>query len=99
MTGLGPGRQRVRMPYVEWLAERMSPRDWAIIESLDRIRLATGLQLERLHFHELEERSRSVVRWKVLKRLVDSRVITSLDRRIGYAHRGSAVLRYALDSA
>jgi hypothetical protein len=99
MTRLGPERQRVRMPYVEWLAERLSARDWAIIETLHMVRLAYGLQLERLHFHELTGKSRSVVRSSVLKRLLRLRVITSLDRRIGYALHGSTSLRYALDSA
>jgi hypothetical protein len=87
------------MPYVEWLAERLSARDWLIIQTLDLVRLASGLQLERLHFHELTGRSRSVMRWKVLKRLVDARIITSLDRRIGFAQHGSTGLCYVLDSA
>lgn len=95
-----PGRpQRVRMPYVEWLAERLSARDFSIVQTLDRVRLASALQLERLHFDELAGRSRAIVRSKVLKRLVDFRVITSLDRRIGFAQRGSSELRYGLDSA
>jgi Replication-relaxation len=96
----GPGRrQRVRMPYVERLAERLSARDWSIIETLDRAHLASGLQLERLHFNELTGRSRSVMRWKVLKRLVDARIITSLDRRIGFSQHGSTGFCYVLDSA
>ena len=87
------------MSYIEWLVERLSARDWFIIQTLDRVRLASGLQLERLHFHELAGRSRSVMRWKVLKRLADYRVITALDRRIGSAQRGSTCTRYVLDSA
>lgn len=35
----------------------------------------TGSQLERLAFMDLVGRSRSVVRWRVLKRLVDWRVL------------------------
>lgn len=93
------GRQRVRMPYVEWLSERLSPRDWAIIDSLQRVRLASSLQLERLHFHELQGRSRSVVRSKVLSQLVQHRALVPLDRRIGFAAHGSTRSRYALDTA
>ena len=87
------------MPYVERLAERLSARDWSIIETLDRVRLASGLQLERLHFNELTGRSRSVMRWKVLKRLADAHIITSLDRRIGFSQHGSTGFCYGLDSA
>jgi hypothetical protein len=92
-----PGR--VRMPYVEQLAERVSARDRAIISTIHRLRLVSGVQLERLHFHELTGRSRSVKRWQTLKRLVDAGVLIPLDRRVGTAVRGSAGLNYALDSA
>lgn len=90
---------RVRMPYVEQLAERLSSRDWMILLTLNRVRIATGLQLERLHFSELTGRSRSVKRADVLKRLVDAGVLTSFERRIGTAIRGSAQQRYLLDTA
>jgi hypothetical protein len=90
---------RVRMPYVEQLAERLSPRDLMILLTLNRVRLATGLQLERLHFYELTGRSRSVKRADVLKRLTDAAVLTLIERRVGTANRGSAQQCYALDSA
>lgn len=99
MVRQGPGRQRVRWSYVEALAERLTDRDWQIIASLDRVRLATGLQLERLHFHDLAARSRSVKRWQVLKRLSDARVLLPLERRVGTSRRGSSKLVYVLDSA
>jgi hypothetical protein len=47
---------------------------------------------------DLSGRSRSVVRWRVLKRLTDWRVLTTLERVIGGAARGSAGLVYALDT-
>jgi hypothetical protein len=87
------------MPYVEQLAERLSPRDWSIIFSVNRLRLLTGSQLERLHFHELIGRSRSVKRGQVLRRLVDAGVLVPLERLVGTANRGSAKQRYALDAA
>lgn len=96
---VGPGRQRVRWSYVEALGERLTDRDWAIIETLGRVRLATGLQLERTHFQDLASRSRSVMRWRVLKRLSDARVLSPLDRRVGTSRHGSAPLLYILDSA
>jgi hypothetical protein len=99
MTGRGYGRQRVRVSYVEQLVEVLSARDWAIISTVARLRLVSGLQIERLHFSQLPERSRSVMRWRILKRLTDARVLAPLDRRIGTARHGSAKLCYALDSA
>lgn len=92
-------RARVRMPYVERLWSTLSARDWAIIETAHRLRLTSGNQLERLHFSDLSLRSQSVVRWRVLKRLVDARVLVAFERRIGTALRGSDKLCYALDSA
>jgi hypothetical protein len=64
---------------------------------VNRLRLVGGLQLERLHFHELSGKSRSVVRWRVLKRLADAQILTPLPRRVGGGLRGSAQLTYALD--
>jgi hypothetical protein len=92
-----PGR--VRASYVEQLAERLSSRDWSIIFSVYRFGLISGSQLERLYFNDLSARSRSVKRWQTLKRLADAGVLAPLDRRVGTAHRGSAPLCYALDSA
>jgi hypothetical protein len=99
MSARSPTLQRVRQRHIDWLTERLSPRDWRILEFLRISRLLTGSQLERLAFTDLGGRSRSVVRWRVLKRLVDWRVLVPLNRRIGGAARGSAGMAYALDSA
>jgi hypothetical protein len=90
---------RVRMPYVEQLAERLSTRDWLILLTLNRVRLATGLQLERLHFYELTGRSRSIKRGQVLKRLTHAAVLAPLERLVGADSGGSAEQRYMLDTA
>jgi hypothetical protein len=95
----GDRASRVRTAHVLNLAESLSQREWQIMDSVNRLRLATGSQLERLHFSELTGRSQSVVRWRVLKRLVDARVLMPLSRRIGGSLRGSAQLVYALDVA
>jgi hypothetical protein len=91
--------QRVRFAYVEWVAERLSARDRAILASIYRLRLATGQQLERLHFSDLTTPARARVRRRVLARLVRWRVLASLDRRIGGVRAGSSGLVFALDSA
>ncbi|MEU2869790.1 replication-relaxation family protein [Streptomyces olivoreticuli] len=71
----------------------------AITETVNRLRLVTGQQLERLHFEELTGRSRAVVRWRVLRRLVEWRLLVPLERRVGGARAGSGGLVYALDTA
>jgi Replication-relaxation len=90
---------RVSPRQLDWLRERLSARDFAILLNLDRLRLLSADHLERLHFTGLTGRSRAVVRGRVLRRLVDWRVITPLGRRIGGARRGSARMVYALDAA
>ena len=92
------GPVRVSNLYVEALAVSLSERDWAIVESVAALRLLTGTQLERLHFPLVSSRrSRSVVRWRTLKRLVDARILLAFPRP--GRHAGSAERCYALDAA
>jgi Replication-relaxation len=82
------------------LAERLTPTDQAIVATLDRVRPASGSQLERLHFtgngttETVSRRAR-----RTLERLVTLRVLARLDRRVGGARAGSAGYLYALDIA
>jgi hypothetical protein len=69
------------------------------LDAVNKVHLVTGIQLERLLFTELSSRSQPVVRGRVLKDLVDRRVLTTARRRIGGGRRGSDPLVYALDSA
>lgn len=94
-----PGPTRVRADYVERLRENLSVRDWAVLEDVGRLRLVTSLQLERLHFTELAQSSRSVVRRRVLARLVRARCLQTLERRIGGVRSGSDGLVFGLDTA
>jgi hypothetical protein len=84
---------------VAWVAERLSERDWKILEVVNRLHLVTGWQLERLFFSDLAPRSRVVTRSRTLSRLTDWRVLSRLPRRVGGARRGSSVAVYALGSA
>lgn len=90
---------RVRTGHVAWVADRLSARDWDVIETVNRLHLVTGRQLERLHFAELSGRSRTVTRSRTLTRLVAWRVLMPLPRRVGGPGRGSTVSVYALDAA
>jgi hypothetical protein len=97
--GLAHSQQPPRLGRVPWLSERLSERDWLIIETVNQLRLVHGIQLERLHFHELTARGRVVSRGKALRRLVDWQVLTHLDRRIGGSPRGSSGFIYGLGNA
>lgn len=89
---------RLRPSHVEWVADRLTVRDWQIIDAVNEVRLLTGQQVERLFFCDLQPgRSRTVSRSRALHRLVAWRVLAPLPRRIGGAGRGSTVLAFALD--
>jgi hypothetical protein len=90
---------RVRLAHVEHIFDQLTARDREILKTLNRVRLATGSQLQRLHFSDLSGKSAAVVRWRVLKRLVEWRVIVPTDRRIGGSLRGSSEMAFALDTA
>lgn len=84
---------------VDYLREALSEREWAVVRDVARLRLATGTQLERLRFADLADTSRPVVRRRVLGRLVEARVLATLERRIGGVRAGSSGLIYALNAA
>lgn len=92
-------RQRVQAADVEQLRGALGERDWAVLRDVTRLRLASGNQLERLHFTGLSEASGGVVRRRVLGRLVQTRALATLPRRIGGVRAGSAGLVYHLDVA
>ncbi len=84
---------------MEWAVARMSPRDWSVTGEVNRLRVATGEQLERLCFSEVKAgRSRTVTRSRVLARLVMWRVLAPMGRRVGGREKGSTVQVFALDS-
>ncbi|MGH3191133.1 MAG: replication-relaxation family protein [Streptosporangiaceae bacterium] len=90
---------RLRPAHVEWVADRLTVRDWQIMEGVNTLRLLTGQQIERLYFADLKTgRSRIASRSRVLHRLVAWRALVPLPRRIGGAGRGSTTLAFALDS-
>ncbi|WP_163511623.1 replication-relaxation family protein [Fodinicola acaciae] len=90
---------RVRDAHVAWVRARLSDRDWQLVETVNRLGLISGWQLDRLHFTNLTGRSRTVTRSSTLARLVRWRVLYRLPRRIGGAARGSTVSVYAADTA
>src|SRR5665647_1079920 len=86
--------------YINALTPQLSERDFAIIENVGRFKLATGQQIERLHFMERSPLSRSRSRQFVLKRLVEHQVLKRIGNRpIGGADGGSVSHLYALGKA
>jgi hypothetical protein len=90
---------RVSARKIGLLQESLGPREWAVIRDVARLRLVSGQQLERLHFSELADASRPVVRRRVLGRLVKAQVLATMERRVGGLRAGSAGLVYSLDTA
>lgn len=90
---------RVRLSHIEKIAQRLSTRDTQIVDTIHRLRLATGAQLERLHFTDLNPTCRSRVRRRVLHRLVSWRILATLPRHVGGIRAGSTGLIYHLDTA
>ena len=78
------------------LYELLSERDQAVLQDLARVRVLTGTQLTRLHFGNLSATSRERTRRRVLARLAEHDLVTTLERRIGGVRAGSAGLVYAL---
>jgi hypothetical protein len=81
------------------LERTLTPRDRAIIESLDRLRVATTDQLKRLHFADLTAHSASRQAPKALARLADAHIVTKLERQLGGARAGSKAAVWSLDVA
>lgn len=81
------------------LEQTLTPRDTAIIESLDRLRVVTTEQLKRLHFADLTARSAARQAPKALARLADLRIVAKLERQLGGARAGSRAAVWSLDIA
>lgn len=93
------GKNRITEAYVARLTETLSERDLAVIETLDRVRVATAGQLQRLHFADGTPRANARQAQRRLRRLLDVRALTALDRAVGGPDGGSAQAVYALDVA
>jgi hypothetical protein len=93
------GRRRLSTRYLVEVESELGSRDLALLRDLRRLRVLTGSQLERLHFAGVDEGSRGRTRRRVLGRLGDLGLVTTLERRIGGVRSGSAGLVYSLSAA
>lgn len=81
------------------LERKISDRDRALIETLDRLRVATTGQLRLLHFADLTEASASRQVLLTLRRLSADRIVLALPRQVGGARAGSRATIWTLDLA
>jgi len=86
-----PAASRISRARAQHLAGRLSPRDRAVLATVQAHRFLTTRQIERFHFaaHEQPETAGRICR-RVLGRLHELRVLEHLERRIGGMRAGSA---------
>jgi Replication-relaxation len=94
MTG-----RRITAAAVARLADELSARERAVIATLDRVRVASTGQLQRLHFTDGTTRANVRQAQRCLRQLVERRVLAELDRKVGGVGGGSAQSVFALDVA
>ena len=91
--------RRITTAHLAALADQLSDRDKAILADLERTRVLTGAQLQRLHFDPINHNSRARDRRRVLQRLTELDLVATLNRRIGGIRAGSAGHIYTLTPA
>ncbi len=82
---------------LERLGRELTARDWAVLRDVDRCRLLTGRQLQRLHVGEGETAARAARR--LLARLSRHGLLARLERRVGGLRAGSSGFVYGLGPA
>ena len=98
--GRVPEHGRVGRRQLVALSEQLSERDQAILETVHRLRLVRGDQLQRLHFHTIATSTGAArVARRSLQRLVEHGLLTRTERRIGGTTSGSSGHTYLLTPA
>ncbi len=89
--------ERVTAAELALMGRRLSERELGVIETLSRFRLATAIQLERLHFANYRTSLTGArAARRTLARMTEQRLLVRLERRIGGVRAGSASFIYAL---
>ncbi len=78
--------------------DQLSERDLAILSDLQRVRMLSARQVQRLHFTDGSAQTRARRSRRVLQRLFDHDLVVRLKRRVGGVHSGSAGHIYSLSS-
>jgi len=79
---------------LERLRRELSPRDWAVLQDVDRCRLMTGRQLQALHVGQGETAARAARR--LLARLSRHGLLARLERQVGKLEQREAELHERL---
>lgn len=85
---------RVTAQATDAIRRQLSPTDLAVVETLDRVDVASASQLRRLHWPDPQQARTARRR---LSQLAELRVISRLDRRVGGVRAGSEGYVYRLD--
>lgn len=78
------------------VGRELSPREWAVLSDLARVRLLTGRQVQRLHLQEGSPLTQARRTRSLLQRMNDLGLLHRLERRIGGVSAGSASFIYGL---
>jgi hypothetical protein len=76
----------------------LSERDWRIVRDLERVRLLTARQVERMHFREGSELTQARRSRRALERLTREVVLHRFERQIGGVRGGSGAATYGLSA-
>lgn len=99
-TGTTPSRGRHRRTHakdVDAIADRLSERDRAILQSVAEHQFLTIRQVERIHFADHAPTSGARIARRTLARLREFRLLGTLERPIGGVRAGSAGLVHYVD--
>lgn len=85
---------RVTEHVVADIRRSMTQTDWAVLDTVDRVKVTSAGQLRRLHW---PDPSQARTARRRLQRLTDLRVTSRLDRRVGGVRAGSDGHIYRID--
>jgi hypothetical protein len=91
--------RRITTAHLAALADQLSDRDRMILDDLEHTRVLTGAQLQRLRFTDITTSAQARDRRRVLQRLTNLDLVSTLNRRIGGIRAGSAGHLYTLTPA
>lgn len=83
-------------PHGSALRCRLSDRDLSVLQTLGKVRLMTGAQIQRLQVAEGSAATRARRTRALLQRLTDLKLVVRLGRRVGGVRAGSAGYVYGL---
>lgn len=95
-TTVTPFPSHLSSPHGPALRCRLSDRDLSVLQTLGKVRLMTGAQIQRLQIAEGSAATRSRRARALLQRLTDLKLVVRLGRRVGGVRAGSSGFIYGL---